>query len=202
MLRHLAAYCTWLQKELSLQFPSQSWRHGVHANPSCKQLHIHMLSQDFSTCFMDSKRRWNSFQSPFLVPLHELIQNLEGGREGALGGLDVASADLLLKADIKCQGCGACFGSKLQALKKHLGSCRAMDLLPPPLLMIAELAEQDDAVHAPREASGSSAIQVATFSPTVPELEDVRRTTEHDIKELEDFMAKQRRIPRRWKGCC
>mmetsp|Transcript_72785 Transcript_72785/g.136005 ORF Transcript_72785/g.136005 Transcript_72785/m.136005 type:complete len:314 (-) Transcript_72785:54-995(-) len=146
MLRYLAAYCTWLQGELAVQFPALTWRHGAHANPTCKHLHVHLLSQDFASPWLNNKQRWNSFQPPFLVPVQAMIQNLQRGcREGALGTLDEDSAYRALGSEMTCTACGLKFGNnriRLAALKEHLASCNAVASQPPPALAIAADAEQ------------------------------------------------------------
>lgn len=38
---------------------------GVHAEPSMVPLHIHVISQDFDSKWMKTKKHWNSFTSAF-----------------------------------------------------------------------------------------------------------------------------------------
>lgn len=49
---------------------------GVHAIPSCKQLHIHIISDDFNSKFMKHKRQWNSFNTEYLIKLDHLIEQI------------------------------------------------------------------------------------------------------------------------------
>mmetsp|Transcript_30973 Transcript_30973/g.56603 ORF Transcript_30973/g.56603 Transcript_30973/m.56603 type:complete len:295 (-) Transcript_30973:143-1027(-) len=187
MLERLAAYCTWLQEELSAQFPALTWRHGAHANPSCKQLHIHVMSQDFRSHCMNNKKRWNSFQPPFLVPLQEMMQNLQADcQEGALGTLDVASADLLLQSDIQCHSCGWNFGSNFRALQRHLERCQAIESQPPPLVMAALQVVQDDASLAPGVPSHGLAI------------EEPQDEAEAEVRKEERSRPPRRRGQSRW----
>jgi len=50
---------------------------GVHAIPSCKQLHIHIISDDFNSKFMKHKRQWNSFNTEYLIPIDHLIEQID-----------------------------------------------------------------------------------------------------------------------------
>ena len=67
---------------LQKQFPDLTFRHGVHAGPSLKQVHCHVISQDFRSERLKNKKHWVSFQAPFLVSLDKLYVFLEGGSEG------------------------------------------------------------------------------------------------------------------------
>lgn len=49
---------------------------GVHAIPSCKQLHIHIISDDFDSKFMKHKRQWNSFNTEYLISVDHLIEQI------------------------------------------------------------------------------------------------------------------------------
>jgi diadenosine tetraphosphate (Ap4A) HIT family hydrolase len=49
---------------------------GVHAIPSCKQLHIHIISDDFNSKFMKHKRQWNSFNTEYLISIDHLIEQI------------------------------------------------------------------------------------------------------------------------------
>jgi aprataxin len=86
---------------------------GVHAHPSMNHLHIHILSVDRSSVCLKHRKHYNSFATPFLVPVEDLP--LEKGdprwhpeRGGYLG------------RSLKCWRCGRDFGNKFQRLKEHL----------------------------------------------------------------------------------
>mmetsp|Transcript_127216 Transcript_127216/g.341382 ORF Transcript_127216/g.341382 Transcript_127216/m.341382 type:complete len:238 (+) Transcript_127216:128-841(+) len=125
LLRRLAEYVAWLLRELSAQRPELTWRQGVHAMPSLRQLHVHVISQDFRSPRLKNKKHYNSFQPPFLVPLQDLVSALEGGSLLPLGLGPQAEAHL--KRGLTCAGCGAAFGNRFAELKRHIDSC-----VPPP----------------------------------------------------------------------
>ena len=75
VMMRLAAYVTWVMDELTSRNPDLSLTHGIHAVPTLRQLHVHILSWDFQAG-LDKARRFNSFQQPFLVPLSAIVDCL------------------------------------------------------------------------------------------------------------------------------
>lgn len=135
MLRRMAAYTTWLLEALQAQLPKLTWRQGVHAVPTLRQLHLHVLSQDFQSPKVKHKKHFNSFQQPFLVPLEQIVVSLESGRP-AMGKTTRAEAEGWLKQDLRCGSCGTDFGNKFEALKKHLERCRPGPSAPAPYVEV------------------------------------------------------------------
>lgn len=43
---------------------------GYHAEPSMQQLHLHVISMDFNSPSLKTKKHWNSFNTEFFVPHH------------------------------------------------------------------------------------------------------------------------------------
>lgn len=86
---------------------------GIHAHPSMNDLHIHILSVDrFSDC-LRHRKHYNSFSTPFFVPMSNFPLDRDDvrrhpGREG------------YLKRDFRCWKCGKDFGNKFSRLKDHL----------------------------------------------------------------------------------
>jgi len=170
LLRRLAAYTAWIIESLTPQYPDLTWRHGVHVNPSLKQLHVHVISQDFRSPCLKNKKHYNSFQPPFLVSLDSLILSLQGGGE-ALGDIKEGEAEQWLKQDLKCTACGLEFGNKFTDLKRHLESCRPPASAPLPALW------QGGQSATTREAEDSKAVaapgppQMSTVTPTATSFE-------------------------------
>eukprot|EP00811_Abedinium_folium_P032252 NODE_5326_length_1782_cov_28.306949.p1 GENE.NODE_5326_length_1782_cov_28.306949~~NODE_5326_length_1782_cov_28.306949.p1 ORF type:complete len:344 (+),score=78.55 NODE_5326_length_1782_cov_28.306949:104-1135(+) len=150
MLLRLSAYVSWVLEELAKQYPDLTWRHGVHSTPTLLQLHVHVMSQDFRSPSMKQPKHFNSFQSPFLVPLDALIAGLKDHGYLQLHGKDA------LNGDMWCCGCGANFGSRIGELKVHLNRCRPPRSAPPPLLW-RELVHGGDAVAAAGGECGRNA---------------------------------------------
>lgn len=86
---------------------------GIHAHPSMNHLHIHVMSRDrYSEC-LRHKKHYNSFATPFFVPVEDFPLRKDDvrrnpGKEG------------YLQSEMKCWRCGKNFGNKFVVLKKHL----------------------------------------------------------------------------------
>ena len=86
---------------------------GIHAHPSMNHLHVHIISKDrYSDC-LRHRKHYNSFSTPFFVPLDDfpLAEDdvrRHAGREG------------YLKSDFVCWKCGMEFGNRFTRLKEHL----------------------------------------------------------------------------------
>jgi aprataxin len=86
---------------------------GIHAVPSMSHLHVHIMSVDrFSEC-LKHRKHYNSFSTPFFVPLDDfpLAKNdvrRHPDREG------------YLNQDFKCWRCKKTFGRSFSKLKAHL----------------------------------------------------------------------------------
>lgn len=88
-------------------------RAGIHAHPSMTHLHIHVMSVDrYSDC-LKHRKHYNSFATPFFVPVEEfpLAQDDKRRHPGKEG---------YLNSDMKCWRCGKNFGNKFARLKEHL----------------------------------------------------------------------------------
>ncbi|KAG9255312.1 HIT-like domain-containing protein [Emericellopsis atlantica] len=86
---------------------------GVHAVPSMSHLHVHVLSRDMHSPRMKHRKHYNSFTTPFLVPLEDfpLAEDDPRRRTGE---------EAYLKWDLKCWRCGRNFRNKFKELKEHL----------------------------------------------------------------------------------
>ena len=86
---------------------------GIHAHPSMNHLHVHIISKDrYSDC-LRHRKHYNSFSTPFFVPLDDFPlaeddARRHPGREG------------YLKRDFVCWRCGMEFGNRFTRLKEHL----------------------------------------------------------------------------------
>jgi len=86
---------------------------GIHARPSMNHLHVHVLSVDrYSEC-LKHRKHYNSFATPFFVPLDDfpLAEDDVRRHPGREGYLD---------SDMTCWKCGKNFGNKFARLKEHL----------------------------------------------------------------------------------
>ncbi|EAS28326.2 aprataxin-like protein [Coccidioides immitis RS] len=97
--------------------PGRDWEKeimcGVHAHPSMNHLHVHIISKDRCSPCLKHRKHYNSFSTPFFVPIDDLPLDHHDarrhpGREG------------YLQQDLKCWRCGSNFGNKFTLLKDHL----------------------------------------------------------------------------------
>lgn len=94
--------------------PGRDWESeihvGIHAHPSMNHLHIHVISADRYSERMKHRKHYNSFATPFFVPIEDF----------PLAQDDVRRREGYLKWDLKCWRCGKNFGNKFAQLKGHL----------------------------------------------------------------------------------
>ena len=86
---------------------------GVHAHPSMNNLHIHVLSVDRVSSFLKHKKHYNSFATPFFVPLSDFpLTKADLRRHPVKEGY--------LQRDLICWRCHKNFGKSFSRLKDHL----------------------------------------------------------------------------------
>lgn len=93
------------------------FRLGYHAVPSMAQLHLHVISQDFDSPSLKTKKHWNSFTTAYFVDSSKLIENIR--ENGRFTLVEPRIAEVLLKKDLKCHRCDY-KPSTIPKLKEHL----------------------------------------------------------------------------------
>ncbi|ELT97774.1 hypothetical protein CAPTEDRAFT_132902 [Capitella teleta] len=113
LLRHMQSRGEELAAKTSktLQF-----RLGYHAIPSMSHVHMHVISQDFDSVCLKTKKHWNSFTTEYFLDSEDVIQMIEN-----FDAVEVNSSDSekILKKDLRCHKCSKEF-STMPALKKHI----------------------------------------------------------------------------------
>jgi aprataxin len=97
---------------------------GFHSTPSLFPLHIHVVSDDLSSPCMRNKKHWNSFSTPFFVPLDTVLGRCSATATGAAPPSsipDEVESERLLRQELRCHKCTASF-STMPSLKAHLVS--------------------------------------------------------------------------------
>ncbi|KAM4056093.1 C2HE / C2H2 / C2HC zinc-binding finger domain-containing protein [Hirsutella rhossiliensis] len=86
---------------------------GVHAVPSMRHLHIHVLSRDMHSPALRHRKHYNSFATPFFVDVADFPLADDDPRRdpGAMG---------YLRRDLRCWRCGKTFGNQFKRFKEHL----------------------------------------------------------------------------------
>lgn len=93
------------------------FRYGYHAIPSMRHLHLHVISQDFDSPCLKTKRHWNSFTTAHFVDSSEVIRQLE--ENGRFTGITSEKSKKLLESELRCHKCEATF-STMPKLKAHI----------------------------------------------------------------------------------
>lgn len=83
--------------------PKLDFQYGYHASPSMARLHMHVISRDFDSIHLKTKKHWNSFTTEFFVDAQTIISALND--TGRLELFDRGKCDLLLKTPLRCHVC-------------------------------------------------------------------------------------------------
>ena len=100
--------------------PDDTFKMGFHAIPSMAQVHMHVISQDFISDCLKTKKHWNSFNTEYFVPC-ETVLNLLINQGNCSSIQDANNRDKkeLLGRDLQCNQCE--FKPKnMPTLKTHL----------------------------------------------------------------------------------
>ncbi|KAL1639201.1 aprataxin-like protein [Diplodia intermedia] len=86
---------------------------GIHSGPSMANLHVHVLSPDRHSPSLKHRKHYNSFSTPFLVPLDAFPLAQDDARRNPRG-------EGYLNREFQCWRCERSFGTSVQKLKAHL----------------------------------------------------------------------------------
>uniref|UniRef100_B3P0B6 GG23284 n=1 Tax=Drosophila erecta TaxID=7220 RepID=B3P0B6_DROER len=95
----------------------QDFSVGFHAEPSMQRLHLHVISRDFVSPSLKTKKHWNSFNTELFVPYTQLYAQLE--KENTIARLPKSLKDELLAKPLICNQCEF-VAKNLPTLKEHL----------------------------------------------------------------------------------
>lgn len=103
---------------------SSRFKYGFHAVPSMRRLHLHVVSTDFESVSLKTKRHWNSFALPgFFLGVDEVEASLMAGRRLEY---DVETKERLVQGPLApCFKCGKVLVN-MPDLKEHLKVCCAL----------------------------------------------------------------------------
>ncbi|EDV48488.2 aprataxin-like protein isoform X2 [Drosophila erecta] len=90
---------------------------GFHAEPSMQRLHLHVISKDFVSPCMKTKKHWNAHNTELFVSYEKMCAQLE--RENCFSRLPKSLVDELLAQPLICNQCKFAPDSLLD-LKAHL----------------------------------------------------------------------------------
>ncbi|KAM4078941.1 hypothetical protein ACB094_09G078100 [Castanea mollissima] len=115
-----------LQEDASLIF-----RLGYHSVPSMRQLHLHVISQDFDSKNLKHKKHWNSFNTAFFLDSVDVLEEVSSHGKATL-----RDDESLLSMELRCHRCRSA-QPNIPRLKSHISNCRAP--FPPSLLQNSRL---------------------------------------------------------------
>jgi aprataxin len=93
---------------------SKEVRVGTHAHPSMAHLHVHIISRDMHSERAKHRKHYNSFTTPFFVPLADYpLAEDDVRRETGFQNGNLAK-------ELVCWRCGKGFGNRFAELKRHL----------------------------------------------------------------------------------
>jgi len=102
LLEHMDECGQSLTKQLIDKNPNLEFRQGYHAVPSMSRLHMHVISQDFDSACLKTKKHWNSFTTDFFIDSQQIIKMLKSQNNVKL---DRGKYETLLKSDLVCHKC-------------------------------------------------------------------------------------------------
>lgn len=84
-----------------------------------RQLHLHVISQDFNSKHLKNKKHWNSFSTAFFRDSVDVIEEVSNHGKALL-----KEDDSLLSMELRCHRCRSAHPN-IPRLKSHIGNCRA-----------------------------------------------------------------------------
>ncbi|CAH9105278.1 unnamed protein product [Cuscuta epithymum] len=96
------------------------FRLGYHSVPSMRQLHLHVISQDFNSKHLKNKKHWNSFNSPFFRDSVDVIEEVSENGKAVLQD----DSEKFLAMELRCHRCRSVHPN-IPRLKAHVSLCHA-----------------------------------------------------------------------------
>lgn len=84
-----------------------------------RQLHLHVISQDFDSKHLKHKKHWNSFNTAFFRDSVDVIEEVSDNGKAVL-----RNDENLLSTELRCHRCRSAHPN-IPRLKSHISNCRA-----------------------------------------------------------------------------
>ncbi|TMW53814.1 hypothetical protein DOY81_001099 [Sarcophaga bullata] len=95
----------------------ENFKIGFHNQPSMQRLHLHVISKDFISDCLKTKKHWNSFNTALFLDYKDLYRQLD--ETGEVKRLDSATLKTLTNTELKCNQCEL-VAKNMPTLKQHL----------------------------------------------------------------------------------
>ena len=92
-----------VHKVSTVVYKEVEFRCGFHAIPSMSQVHMHVISQDFVSPCLKTKRHWNSFNTKYFIEAEDVYQSLS--KNGVVSTTSDEDGKSLLMMEVKCHKC-------------------------------------------------------------------------------------------------
>ena len=104
LIRHMIdiAYLQIINK-ITANNKEVEFRCGFHAIPSMSQVHMHVISQDFVSPCLKTKRHWNSFNTKYFIEAEDVYQSIS--KNGVVPTTSEEDGKSLLMMEVKCHKC-------------------------------------------------------------------------------------------------
>ena len=123
LLKHMYIFAQEYLQGLSGDLKGLVFKFGYHAIPSVRQLHLHVISNDFQGAGLKTKKHWNSFNTEYFVSTVLLVKHLEScGKVNFDRG---KYSDMLHTTPLTCHMCHKVF-AKMPHLKDHISKCKVI----------------------------------------------------------------------------
>ena len=86
-----------------------------------RQLHMHVISQDFDSPNLKNKKHWNSFTTGFFRDSQDILSEVE--EKGQVMPIRSEIEGKLMKMELRCHRCRSA-QPNIPRLKAHLQNCR------------------------------------------------------------------------------
>lgn len=103
--------------------------------PSMRQLHLHVISQDFESDHLKNKKHWNSFTTSFFRDSLDVLEEVK-----SQGKANVES-EAVLRGELRCNRCRSAHPT-IPRLKSHIRTCPSP--FPHHLLQTSRLLARPD----------------------------------------------------------
>ncbi|ORC90118.1 uncharacterized protein TM35_000091680 [Trypanosoma theileri] len=126
LLQHLLnvaeAYVQFIRRGASAKGTAAlSMMTGFHALPSLPHLHLHLISMDFDSPYLKTKKHYNTFATPFFLPADRVMEDLQ--QNGCITlNQNVAELKRMEEQETSCLWCGQA-ENRIPQLKLHLQTC-------------------------------------------------------------------------------
>ena len=84
-----------------------------------RQLHLHVISQDFDSKHLKNKKHWNSFNTVFFRDSVDVIEEVSNDGKATL-----EDDNKLLSTELRCHRCQSAHPN-IPKLKTHISKCKA-----------------------------------------------------------------------------